>query len=80
MSLRLGRFNHKHYYPMKKKSAFHSVRRTLHQGGFFTLRVLIRRPALLRGSDDCAACPWESLSTTTHAGRAVAICKRTVSL
>ena len=25
---------------MKKKSAFHSIRRNLHQGGFFKLRVL----------------------------------------
>ena len=40
MSLTLGRFNHNHYYPMKKKSAFESVRRNFHQGGFFRLRVL----------------------------------------
>jgi serine protease AprX len=35
-----GRFNHHHYYPMKKKSALDSVRRNFHQGGFFKLRVL----------------------------------------
>ncbi len=39
-SLRLGLFNHNHYYQMKKKSAFHSVRRNLREGGFFKLRVL----------------------------------------
>ena len=40
MSLRLGHINHNHYYPMKKKSAFYSIRRSFHQGGFFKLRVL----------------------------------------
>ena len=33
-------FNHNHCCPMKKKSAFHSVRRNLREGGFFKLRVL----------------------------------------
>ena len=40
MSLRPGCFNYKHYYSMKKKSAFHSIRRSLQQGGFSKLRVL----------------------------------------
>src|SRR6476619_3450296 len=40
LSLRLGPFNHNHYYPMKKKSAFESVRRNFQQSGFFRLRVL----------------------------------------
>ena len=32
MSLRLGRFNHNHYYSMKKKSAFYSLRHNFQQG------------------------------------------------
>ena len=40
MSLCPGCFNYKHYYSMKKKSAFHSIRRNLDEGGFFKLRVL----------------------------------------
>ena len=35
-----GRFNYNHYYSMKKKSAFHSVRHNFREGGFFKLRVL----------------------------------------
>ena len=40
MSLRPGCFNYKHYYSMKKKSAFHSIRRSFRQSGFSKLRVL----------------------------------------
>ena len=40
MSLPSGRFNYNHYYPMKNKSVFDSVRRNFQQGGFFKLRVL----------------------------------------
>ena len=35
-----GCFNHKHYYSMKKKSAFQSIRRSFQQSGFSKLRVL----------------------------------------
>ncbi len=40
MSLRPGCFNCKHYYSMKKKSAFHSIHRSLQQSGFSKLRIL----------------------------------------
>src|SRR5213078_4207905 len=40
VSLRLGPFQPKYYYPMKKKSAFHSVQPNLREGGFFKLRLL----------------------------------------
>ena len=53
MSLRLGRFNHNHYYSMKKKSAFYSLRHSFQQGGFFKLRVLLG-VLLCFADDDCA--------------------------
>ena len=65
MSLRLGRLNYNHYYSMKKKSAFHSVRRNFHEGGFFKLRVLFGVLLCFAGVDDCSVCAGQSLSTTT---------------
>ena len=41
MSLHSDRFNHSHYYPMKKKSVSQFVRCNFGEGGFFKLRVVI---------------------------------------